>query len=61
MRPQQPDDAWADEARNASGGWAYALVPLAAGAIAALATTLPGGGRAAGSGGATASGPVRTR
>ncbi len=35
--------------------WTYALLPLAAGAIAALATSLPGGG------GTGSSGPVRTR
>lgn len=57
-RPR-PAEPWPDQAMDGPGPWAYALVPLAAGAIAALAAGLPGGG---GGGGATSSsGPVRTR
>ncbi len=56
-RPRPSDaEAWPEEDLNRTSAWTYALVPLAAGAIAALATSLPGGG---GSGGG--SGPVRTR
>jgi hypothetical protein len=52
-------DPWAESGADINGPspWAYALVPLAAGAIAALVTNLPGGG----GGGAASSGPVRTR
>ena len=54
-RPAQ-GDAWPEEDLAGPSGWTYALVPLAAGAVAALATSLPGGG-----GGGASSGPVRTR
>ena len=50
-------EAWPEEDLNGAAGWTYVLVPLAAGAIAALATNLPGGG----GGGGAGSGPVRTR
>ena len=54
-RPAQAE-AWPEEDLSGPNGWTYALVPLAAGAVAALATSLPGGG-----GGGASSGPVRTR
>jgi hypothetical protein len=55
------DEAWPDE--PGLSGWGYALVPLAAGALAALATTLPGGrsvvgGATGGSGAALGGSPL---
>lgn len=65
-RPRPETEAWPDE--GGGFGWGTVLVPLAAGAIAALATTLPGGRSPLGGGsgavggtGAATSGPVRTR
>jgi hypothetical protein len=50
-------EAWPEDDLNGPSAWTYVLVPLVAGAAAALATNLPGGG----GGGGGSSGPVRTR
>jgi hypothetical protein len=55
-RPAEAD-AWPEDNLAGPSAWTYVLVPLAAGAVAALATNLPGGG----GGGGGSSGPVRTR
>ncbi len=54
-RPAEAE-AWPEGDLSGPSPWTYALVPLAAGAVAALVTNLPGGG-----GGGGSSGPVRTR